>query len=194
MAIGIRNLYGPCDKPMGTAYLLDASLPYNYRLSNAIYELQRYLASIVALVQPAGKKCNPFCMNKYLNYGAFYPFQGIPCLDRCQASAFFHNQFSRQWFYQKSWPFYTNTWNSMGQYLAHHCFQKERCATCSDKELLLFFVNSNNFASWYNSCPTGANPHYECAVVGVSPYSNLNNMASWSNSNNLYQVMILKEL
>ena len=82
MAVGVRNLYLPCSKPHGTAYMLDADIPTVPGVSaNAIYLYQRQLAGIVAMVQPVGDDCNPFCASKfYANFG-FY-VHNWPCKNR----------------------------------------------------------------------------------------------------------------
>ena len=76
MALGLRNLYAPCFKPHGTAYMLDATVP-----GSNTFQYQRDLASIVAQVQPVGDNCNPFCVNKFYNYYAYYVWSW-QCKDR----------------------------------------------------------------------------------------------------------------
>ena len=83
MAVGVRNLYLPCSKPHGTAYMLDADVPSDEPgvTAGQLYLYQRQLAGIVAMVQPVGDDCNPFCASKfYANFG-FY-VHNWPCKNR----------------------------------------------------------------------------------------------------------------
>jgi len=170
MALGLRNLYAPCFKPHGTAYMLDATVP-----GSSTFQYQRDLASIVAQVQPVGDNCNPFCVNKFYNNFAYYVWSW-QCKDRCEIFSLFN---SRSFASHQS-PNSGNSWVGGGLILADHCFKNKRlpCTNCTSNELVIAFTNSQirgSSSSWCSGPSTGKGRPFYCAAVGTgtATYPNL---------------------
>jgi len=178
MAMGIRNLYAPCFKPHGTAYMLDADVPGTSVTASQTYKYQRDLASIIGQVQPVGNDCNPFCTSKFHQNFAYFAWSWA-CKDRCQIFDHFNSP-SVSSFNVNSSP----SWVGGGKILANHCFQNPGlpCTECASNELIIAFTNSrlNNFfpnTGWCNGPSPGPGQPFYCAAIGVGT-ANWYNMAS----------------
>jgi len=192
-AIGIRNLYAPCFKPHGTAYMMDSDVPSSTATEPAadLYQYQRHLASIIAMVQPVGDSCNPFCASKFYQRFAYYS-HGWPCMDKCEAWQFFNSDSqaaafrpNQNWRSKDEW-----SWVGGGEILADICFNYNEqrpgheCMKCSKNELLVAFTNSPVMPVPGNYC--GGNP-FQCAAIGIAP-SNLMNLDAWANTGPAYHL------
>jgi len=184
-AVGIRNLYAPCFKPHGTAYMMDADVPHVPGTSESqTYLYQRQLASIVAMVQPVGEDCNPFCASKFHNSFAWYA-HSWPCQSRCEAYRFFQENPGMTSFNYQAAP----SWVGGGEILSKLCFNRpqydgHKCMDCTKNELLIAFTNSAIIPSAPSVC--GGNS-YNCATIGVSPAAYIN-MDAWTNSGPAYHL------
>jgi len=180
MAMGIRNLYAPCFKPHGTAYMLDADVPGSTATAAfQTYQYQRDLASIIGQVQPVGNDCNPFCFSKFHQNYAYYAWSWA-CQSRCQIFDHFNSPWVRT-FTRKS----SASWVGGGKILANHCFKNSglACTDCASNELIIAFTNSqlSNFypgSGWCNGPSVGSGQPFYCAAVGVGT-------ANWYNMANL---------
>ena len=218
MALGLRNLYAPCFKPHGTAYMLDATVPQ----SNT-FEYQRNLASIVAQVQPVGDNCNPFCVNKFYNNFAYYVWSW-QCKDRfvcsidwnsfarlcgysfppysawmkiffvspCRCAIF--SLFNSRSFASNQYPNSGNSWVGGGLRLADHCFKNKKlpCTNCTSNELVIAFTNSQIYGSgsyWCNGPSTGKGRPFYCAAVGTGT-ATYPNLSSQMRSGSIFLVLL----
>jgi len=189
MAIGIRNLYAPCFKPHGTAYMMDSNVPSGVPGVSpfSLFFYQRQLASIVAMVQPVGDDCNPFCTSKYYRNFAWYA-HSWPCKSRCEAHKFFTSDISMQSF-QANQQQQSPSWVGGGEILSRLCFDAphpngHECMNCTKNELLIAFTNSPMWTFPPGVC--GGDP-YHCAAVGTGT-ANWNNMDTWADSGPAYHL------
>lgn len=189
-AVGIRNMYAPCFKPHGTAYMMDADVPTSGSgtTASSLYWYQRQLASIVAMVQPVGDNCNPFCTSKFFRNFAWYA-HNWPCKDRCQAWSFFQkNTGMTSYTPNQAWQ-QQPSWVRGGEILSKLCFDRpnlngHKCMKCTKNELLIAFTNSPIYPAPSSVC--GGNP-YQCAAIGVHP-ANHANMDSWAKTGPAYHL------
>jgi len=187
MAVGVRNLYLPCSKPHGTAYMLDADVPTTGVSAGDLYLYQRQLAGIVAMVQPVGDDCNPFCASKfYANFG-FY-VHNWPCKNRCEAMNFLSVSppASISSFAQR--PGVPSSWVRGGEILSRLCFDRphlrgHECMNCTTNELLIAFTNSPVITQ-PSICDNG---RFSCVAVGVHP-ADLQDNDDWAKTGNAYHL------
>ena len=196
MVKGIQNLYAPCFKPHGTAYMMDADVPSGgftpYMSSYTLYRYQRKLATIIAMTQPVGDECNPFCANKFYRNWAYYS-HSWPCQDRCEAYNFFNSQSMSSFRSNKFWKTQPS-WVRGGEILADVCFNQNKnrkgheCMECANNELLISFTNSPIYPTPSANCGS----KYYCAAIGINP-ATYENMDQWDKTSGpVFHVMLQK--